>query len=699
MPKSQRKQKTYTGASDGAGGVGFGIPADYSGGGVIEAEPDPTIAEHNKEAKRMSKSKMAENILMPAAEKSYLPDLFKEYTQLPKDNRIRLRAEELETDFLAVAKGLETAEANLIRQKAAARALLTVAMEMADSIRRKLDEWSEVVNNLDGKAIPKKLADEVKSTIGNWEGRATQILEPFGLFLYQISIELADAFGFLSAFDIAGDEPFAPDHNYCLAIDEVDDAIAELETVAEFGGGEILADYTAQQQVFDAMQKQVEHTQEEIQRSLIANALDTPPTQKSNNRLLSETKPVGTTKDGVQQDNPYGRIPNYRLAIDASPRVCGNCRFFEGSQGVDGYCHAFDFTAKSNYVCDAWQARELTATHTTVRNEGDALASTQKGTSMRYATKDNEADDNYEQPIFTAPMIEKLGHPKEVPGKVPGSRIVVEETPIGHMQYEEDMNYSVPQKPDVNVAMTGTLRAARSEFLPGDAVYSRSLRTSGIIESCLVDDGIQVYGLKLIDTNGVAWGTGFSYGEDLQPRSNKAVKYASQKTVKPSIFRAIKADGQIEDMIQVIRTAYQALKAVCDQHGDLMAAPLSNKEVLTPLREQMLEVMENPMFQNVVTGPKRKYYRAMQAALVSVGAARQVLFEGYKAINKLRNEGTGTTKAQMRDVMLQAQTGAFDRVKQAMTCLSDSLTLPSATHGDPAPGIEDASTGYSDNLS
>lgn len=697
MPRSQRKQKTYSGASDGAGGVGFGIPADYSGGGVAEADPDPTIAAHNKEAKRMSKSKIGGSILMPAAEKSYVPELFKEYTKLPEDSRIRLRAEELESDFLKVAKGLESAEANFVRQKAAARALLTVAMEMADTIRRKLDEWSEVVNNLDGREVPKKLTEEVKSTIGNWEGRATQILEPFGLFLYQISIELADAFGFLSAFDISGEDAFAPNHNYCLAIDEVDDSIAELESVAEFGGGEILADYTAQQQVFDAMQKQVEHTQEEIQRSLIANALDTPPTQKSNNRLLSETKQGVTTKDGVAQDNPYGRIPNYRLAIDASPRVCGNCRFFEGSQGVDGYCHAFDFTAKSNYVCDAWQARELTATHTTVRNEGDALASTQKGTSMRYATKDNEADDVYQQPIFASPMIEKLGHPKEVPGKVPGSRIVVEDTPVGHMQYLEDINYSVPQKPDVNVAMTGTLRAARSEFLPGDAVYSRSLRTSGIVESCLTDNGIQVYGLKLIDANGAAWGSGFSYGEDLQPRSNKAVKYSSQKSIRPNMFRAIKADGQIEDMVQVVRMAYQALKAVCDQHADLMASPLSNKEVLTPLREQLLEVMENPMFQNVVTGPKRKYYRAMQAALVSVGAARQVLFEGYKAINKLRGDSAGTTKAQMRDVMLKAQTNASDCVKQAMTCLSDSLTLPSATHGDPAPGLEESPVGYSED--
>jgi hypothetical protein len=94
------------------------------------------------------------------------------------------------------------------------------------------------------------------------------------------------------------------------------------------------------------------------------------PTAKSIEDKL-ETK--GTNQSAVNQtasktiDAVPDNVSNYRVAMDVSPRVCGNCRFFEGADGVTGNCKIYSFSAKANHLCDAWQAVNLTPTHTPVR--------------------------------------------------------------------------------------------------------------------------------------------------------------------------------------------------------------------------------------------------------------------------------------------------------------------------------------------
>ncbi len=99
--------------------------------------------------------------------------------------------------------------------------------------------------------------------------------------------------------------------------------------------------------------------------------------------------------------------------------------------------------------------------------------------------------------------------------------------------------------------------------------------------------------------------------------------------------------------------------------------------------------LASDIFQNVTTGPKRKYFRAVQNAMVSVGAARQVLFDSYKTINYLKaRPASPQVKAQMYEAAVTAQKQAYDRIQDALKMVQDSLTMPSATHGYEAPGID-----------
>ncbi len=367
---------------------------------------------------------------------------------------------------------------------------------------------------------------------------------------------------------------------------------------------------------------------------------------KNNLRLLQEVTTPETKNDGVPTN-----ITNYRVAIDASPRICGNCRFFvPGDNPNTGHCSAFDFEARPNYVCDAWQSQTLSAYHTAVRAQ------------MEYVD----------------------GTPKETRGNVLANQSTLTPDSELMIETEEEVNINAETEPDDNAA----IRYFSKDFVPGDLVYSKALRSYAYIESSSVYNGNKVFSLKLIDKRGVAWGTSVSHVDDLEPRSSKAFKIkgnSSNKSIKESVVTA--SDIELNEIVTSTKELYKIMKQAVDTHADVTLNPLSNKEVLSPLRDTLLATLEKPAFVAITTGPKRKYYRAIQTALSSIGAARQVLFEGYKAINVLKQKGTKNADNQIKMVMIKSQTDAYDRLTHAAKQLEDALLLPSVTHDMPAPGI------------
>jgi hypothetical protein len=359
------------------------------------------------------------------------------------------------------------------------------------------------------------------------------------------------------------------------------------------------------------------------------------------------------------------RVPNYHIAIDASPRVCGNCRFFKGQKSVNGHCEAFDFTAQSNYVCDAWQAISVTSYHTPVRTDSSYRAES----GYNYADlSEGRVEGQRLETLNPVEGIDAQIHVDYSRRTEPEPNAVYRETTPGDALVEKGTPGNTRLLPE---------RAAEKQFLPGEVVYSKSLRTYAVIQSAMKIGDILYYSLKLVRPDGAAWGSGISpASEDLQLRSNKA-------------FKAVRSLDEVSDYIEVTRTVYKAVRAVVEAHRDITANPLSNRDELTPLREQIMSILSQPMFEGVHTGPKRKYYRAIQTALSAIGGARQILFESYRTISDLNNsERAKNNNDQIKTVMQKAQKDALSRLKFALKQVEDALVLPSATHGDPAPGIE-----------
>ena len=661
-------KKDIIGGMDTGGGVGFGIPADW-GGGVQEADPDPVLDQHN------DKAKTAFNpvLLSPKVDDSYRI-LATRYVALPTTSSVRKRAEEFEKRYASVGTRYAQAEQNLLKQQATALALRSIARQMATHAHAKMGEWSSKVE--DGKLPDDAIAD-YKGTLRTWQDSVVATLEEHEIkMLHQVSKSLTKGFDILSSIDIASENPFSGEFKFDKVAHAFDSAVGELDSVATSGGGEILAEHKSSKQAYDSETEELERMKKELSQAV---AKTTQGAAKYDSRVLNEIEGHDEIKaDYGDEVGIPNRVPNYRLALETSPRVCGSCRFFEwDGESERGDCHAFQFMAKANYTCDAWQGMSLTSTHTTVRNEGDKM----------YSRKKNVGD-GYLEPVHTSPVIEKDGTPKESVGRVSGERIRYSERGEHGEGVEgyiiEDGNYSIPREPDENYA----LRAQAQDFLPNDVVYSKFARSLAVVTGSATMGGLKVYSLKLIDSNGVAGGTAFSYGDDLQPRGKSAMKTRRNRRARKS--------ADIQDMVESIRSVYRALQDVVEHHSDVVKAPLSNQDVLTPLQQDMQKMLQDPMFNNVTTGPKRKYYRALQDATYSIGAARQVLFEGFKTINKVkRRMGGASTKGEidnakrtMRDVMMDSQGKAYDRVKNALKKIEDSLTIASATHGHPAPGFK-----------
>lgn len=681
--------KEITGGSDAGGGVGFAVPEDYSGG--TPSSPDPIIEDFNNAAE--------------VSAKTYNESMFQKYKELPEDSKVRIRAESVEQEFFKARAIYMSAQSKLLQQQAAAKDLLQTARNFASELNKSFNSLS----NSDDTTVKNTIA----TLISNYDKNVSDILKRYGIEnLSDVSQKFAEAFDHLGM--ISGKNDFQGGSFYDEATTALDDAVSELYNTSSNGSGEILRNYLKIQKAFQKKNSEIDLLQKDIQRALAEPrakpyvGVDENELQEALNKLSEEEKKQWfngfltaeevlqmaksksfktysrllqeSTENGSKVEDTDALVPNYRQAIDSSPRVCGNCRFFNGSKGLMGTCSAFDFEAKANHVCDAWQGQQLTSSHTVVRNDEDYISS--------------KADESMVSNNFLSPITRVDGKPKQTQGKVPGHQIIPLDVASSQIFVEDEgINFSVQQPSEENAVM----RSAKNEFLPGDIVYSKALRSLGVVEDSKMVDGFKLYSLKLIDANGNSWGSGFSLKSDLQPRSSSATKanmpshYAAARYANKAEENAVQEDltVDIDDMVETVRTVYKALKTVCEEHADVLKAPLSNQNVLNPIRQYLVEALNRDTFKGVKTGPKRKYYRAVQTALGSIGAARQILFESYKTINALRRNALvdSTAKAQMQRVMLKGQTDAYDRVVYAKQQLEDALTLPSSTHDIPAPGL------------
>lgn len=611
---SNAEKQGYFAGSDTAGG--FGIPADY--GGEL-SEPDPVLEEHNESAK-------------------FLRELYNKYEELPDNNIIRKQAEQYLSFYNQTKKLYDKARLLIEKQKAAAGVVHSVLSRIIQLANKRRNEWAaEIANDNTDTVI-----NEIESFVEKSEENINSIISQYeGIEVYDLSVVPIQKLRGLPLGDNIDKSFFAEDGIFDDFLSKLSITLSRLEEISEHGGGIIRINYEALEQQEEKLRQSVDKMQELIQME-IARTKNIDP------RLIQEFEQPH--KSSVPED-----VPNYRLAIDASPRVCGNCKFFEGDEGLHGHCSAFDFTARANYVCDAWQAMPVPSEK-----------------SLR------EGYDIMKKPRSKAEMIYNDGSPKITPGKVPGSSIQPDIDSHSVGWEATDINYSLPQPPDENAA----LRNAEKQFLPGDVAYSNALRSLVVVKAMGETGRLKYYVVDMIDSNGTKMGSGITMSDDMTPRSSRAVKRNHHLVSTKND----EVDG-LGEIISETKSIYRKLKDIVDFHSDVISNPLSNKEVLSPLRESLIKTMEKDVFQNVRTGQKRKYYRALQNALYSVGAARQVLFSGYKTINYIKRL-TPNDKTKMRHVMAKSQKDAYVRLKEALKQIEDSLTLPSAMHNTPAPGLK-----------
>lgn len=612
--------KNYNIGSDAASG--FGTVEDWSTND--NQTVDPVIEEHNNNAQEQAQTKR------------YVPELYARYKLLPSNNNIRGRAEKLEQRLEEIRLSNQNAINRVETSKSIASKLFAQVTKLFDA----------VVKSNDGQLANETLAS-ISSTLNNNNATTSDY-----------SGNLQRAMTIVKNWSVDGSDVTKQEAMLLL-----DNTMKDLEKAKTIGSKSYNENYENVKREYETTMKELDRTKGEIEQAIINQK---NKSSAKSIRLLDNMIEQHDELKGLVPDN----VPNYRLAIEASPRVCGNCRFFKGNEGADGHCSVFDFTAKSNYVCDAWQAEQVTSVHTAVRSDR---------TDGLYGQYDNEQIEyRPEHRPARSPMLYNNRKPKLIPGQVQGQSIESDEWAYRYndLRYNED--------PDPY-----TLRNAREDFVPGDYVYSTSLRSFGVVQS-INDQG--VVSLKLMK-EGQSWGTGLALTSDLQHRSKTATKNDSTITSGASsttVYKSIKASAEVEELVEETRKIYSAIRTVVEQHKNVLENPLSNKDVLTPLREDVMHILSNDMFKGIRSGPKRKYYRAIQTALSSIGAARQTLFECYKAINYIMaNDNGDETKATIRKIMIKGQSDAYERVAHALKIVEDALVLPSATHEETAPGIDE----------
>lgn len=617
MPLANKKQKYFAGA-DSAGG--FAVPADYGG---TPSETDTVLDEHNQDASDSAK---------------YVQELYKKYEDLPPKNIVRQQAEQYLAFYNQTRNLYEQAKLLLEKQKAAAGVVQLALSGIIQLVNEYRDTWSAEVLNDNSDVV----TNEIQTFIDKSTDKISYIISQYeGIEIYDLSVVPIQKLQGLSLSDDIDGEFFAEDGPFDDFVLGLNTTLSRLKEIQENGGGIIRVNFEGLSLQEEKLRESVDDMQDLIQTEMVRTK-----NVEVDTRLLEELEePVNTS---VPQD-----VPNYRLAIDASPRVCGNCRFFKGDEGLYGNCTSYDFTARANYICDAWQSIPVPSAKT--YNQGH---------NMRYRSK--------------AEMIDNDGSPEITPGKVPGS-VIQPDANAHDVNWEAvDINYSLPQPSDENAV----LRNTEKQFLPGDIAYSHALRSLIIIKAMGQTGRLKYYVVDMIDGNGTRFGTGITISEDMTPRSKQAVKRNRGITS----VKNEEIDG-LDEVISETKAVYQMLEKIVATHADLINNPLSNKDVLSPLREQLIQIMEKSIFQNVRTGQKRKYYRALQDTLYSVGAARHILFSGYKTINYVkRMEPNNKTK--IRHVMVKSQKDAYSRLKIALRQVEDALTLPSSMHNMPAPGLK-----------
>lgn len=552
-----KRQKTYFSGSDS--GVGFGIQPDYSGG--VDADIDPIIEKHNREASKNIKNMISDM------------NNIKEYLKKVDENssvksRVIKALDEIENhinDYVSNSV-LYYREMEFIPD------IVKMLNNIGSELRKKENDWFE---------LPLFFTKDIQTNLNVWKNTISKTVNQYKLESNVNSYtDIIKIYETIDNIDLNVPNLFTDQNGqWAYLKDTIDNAVENMSRLIEENIGNIQIEYAKSLIKFNKANEEIK-------------------------RLKSDTynlKSVSVEKviTPMIEELPESDSPNYKLAMANSPRICGSCRFFKWDDETSGHCTTYDFTSLANHVCDSWQAVNLTDVHTIVRNE-------------------------------------------EIVNK--------------------------------------NINSARGEFVIGDIAYSKSLRCFGIIDNIDTYGGEKVYGLKLIDTTGITFGTAVTYKSDLQHKNNLPVK-RMVKTEQSDI----KSLENIDTIIDVIRNVRGALKTIVDNHSDFATNPISNKELLTPLQNQLVTILKQPIFQNITSGQKRKYYRALQNSTVAIGGAREILFECFREIikRKEQNESSDT----LRKMMLEAQRAAYERVVLAYTSVDDSLTMPSATHDVIAPGI------------
>lgn len=391
---------------------------------------------------------------------------------------------------------------------------------------------------------------------------------------------------------------------------------------------------------------------------------DQPNKSEEHDGGYGETKATSYIGSYVSEQDVDDYVPNYRIAVESSPRKCATCRFFQPRQSHSGDCSAFDVEVGAEYVCDAWQAKDLTPHHTPVRNA-------QRGKSDDVSYENNIVDGDTQREWQEYPVIGMQNRTQELED-LP----VWREESVNYTNADNANDYRYPDEVPLS------LRAVQKHFIIGDHVFSSALRSLGVIQNIHDYSGNKVYSLKLIDHRGITVGYAVTGETDLTMKSNRALKTKIKSEIEEETNQDV-LQAAVEDTIAITRKVYKALEAVYNTHKD-GKLPLRNDEVLTPLQNDILSVLEEPVLKNVKTGKRRKYLRAIQEAASSIGSARQVLFDAYRQISDDTHKGTNNKNA----IIAVAQKAALQRVYKAFEVVKNSLILPSATHGDAGAGIE-----------
>lgn len=623
MNKSRYQQKLITsGADGGPGGVGFGVPAQY-GISNTEAASDPVLERHNE---RVAAGKTS------IFDDGYDKQLYDSLLEKLDGERIANNARQTR---LMLSQRHASVNADLFRITEAVLTMKNIYPEF-----KKLAEDARLLKKTS--ALFQKASDRVDN------------------LLNQMDPDQLD-----ESDDWVSGTTFLYNH-FPVALDPSDDSMDYAEWLER--AKDILLGSPASN-VIERYENKLEQVRKEMAETLATTqtAMEDKVASKATGERFFEELGIPIT-GRINAPIPE-TVPNYHIAFETSPRVCGNCRFFKGTEGQSGQCTAFDFEAKANYVCDAWQAQALSSSHTVMRDEG-------KRGQVHGGKTDNNTPENKLDYTSTprSPMQRVDGKPKVIPGRVRGQRHDL--IPVYQQRVDTafDIDYNTAYSND---AMSHPVLREENNLLPGDLVYSNNLQSLAVVEG-VVDADNEIYQINLIDNIGVAKGTATASKKDLVQRSKRATKSSSLA----STF-----SDDIEGAVAATQEVYNQINTAVLKCEDWQNNLISYKDVITPLTQLVGKTLQLPAFASVTTGQKRKYRRALQHCLASLGAARQVLVDGYRTIATVKEEQPDEVGTITR-IMQKAQEDAYDRLKQALSEVHDALTLPSATHGEPGPGLK-----------